>query len=172
VVRAMMLVRCNMLAKAIQAYAHWLPKPWWICSTPGLPFGAREGIAHASGDLAPLAHIATVMTRDLEEGDGGYSGKATYQGERWMGQKLWRRDLPAGAGSERGPGAFERMDFMTACGALAVHDENLLRHAQIAASLSLEALLGSAARSRSARRQQPAWPAGNCRKPAAPCRAR
>ncbi|MEA3232583.1 MAG: aromatic amino acid lyase [Thermodesulfobacteriota bacterium] len=35
----------------------------------------------ASGDLAPLAHIATVLTRDIGDGDGGYSGQARYKGE-------------------------------------------------------------------------------------------
>jgi len=46
-------------------------------------------------------------------------------------------------GAKEGLSLSNGMDMMVACGALAVHDgENLLRHAEIAAALSLEASLG------------------------------
>jgi histidine ammonia-lyase len=110
--------------------------------TPVVP---EKGSLGASGDLAPLAHIAVVMTRDSEEVEGDFSGFAAYQGEQLSGAQAMHR-----AGIERvvleakeGLALSNGIDFMAACGALAVYDaENLLRHAQMGAALSLEAMLG------------------------------
>jgi histidine ammonia-lyase len=87
------------------------------------------------------------MTRAPDEGaeEDGYSGYASYQGEQLSGAQAMQR-----AGIERlelqakeGLALSNGIDFMAACGALAVRDaENLLAHAQIGAALSLEALLG------------------------------
>lgn len=149
VVRAMMLIRANMLAKGNSGVRPVVAQTLVDMLNAGItPLVPEKGSLGASGDLAPLAHIATVMTRDLEEGDGGYSGKATYQGELLSGADAMRR-----AGLERlvleakeGLALSNGIDFMAACGALAVYDaENLLRHAQVAAALSLEALLGLSA---------------------------
>lgn len=149
VVRAMMLIRANMLAKGNSGVRPVVAQRLIEMLNAGItPLVPEKGSLGASGDLAPLAHIATVMTRDLEEGDGGYSGKATYQGELLEGAEAMRR-----AGLERlvleakeGLALSNGIDFMAACGALAVYEaENLLRHAQIGAALSLEALLGLSA---------------------------
>jgi histidine ammonia-lyase len=149
VVRAMMLIRVNMLAKGHSGVRPVVAQTLIDMLNAGVtPLVPEKGSLGASGDLAPLAHIAAVMTRDLEEGDGGYSGKAHYQGELLEGADAMRR---AGISrlvleAKEGLALSNGMDFMTACGALAVHDaENLLRHAQAAAGLSLEALLGLSA---------------------------
>jgi histidine ammonia-lyase len=149
VVRGMMLIRANMLAKGNSGVRPVVAQTLIDMLNAGItPLVPEKGSLGASGDLAPLAHIATVMTRDLEEGDGGYSGKATYQGELLEGAEAMRR-----AGLERlileakeGLALSNGIDFMAACGALAVYEaENLLLNAQIGASLSLEALLGLSA---------------------------
>ncbi len=149
VVRAMMVIRANMLAKGHSGVRPVVAQTLVDMLNAGVtPLVPEKGSLGASGDLAPLAHIATVLTRDLEEGDGGYSGKAIYMGELFDGAEAMRR-----AGIERivleakeGLALSNGMDFMSACGALAVHDaENLLRHGQAAAALSLEALLGLSA---------------------------
>jgi histidine ammonia-lyase len=107
--------------------------------TPWVP---GKGSLGASGDLAPLAHIAVVLTRD-EAGDGGYSGQAYYQGELLSGAEAMRR---AGLGrvvpeAKEGLALTNGTTFMAAAGALAVSDgHRLLRHAELAAALSFEAL--------------------------------
>ena len=109
----------------------------------------------ASGDLAPLAHIAAVLTRDAGDGDrgdcDGVDSDRGYSGQAWFeGKLLTGADAMARAGIERlileakeGLALSNGIDFMAAAGALAVHDaESLLAHAQIGAALSFEALLG------------------------------
>ncbi len=149
VVRAMMVIRANMLVKGHSGVRPRVAQTLIDLLNAGVtPVVPEKGSLGASGDLAPLAHIAVVMTRDLEEGDGGYSGMAYYQGELLEGAEAMRR---AGIerlvlGAKEGLALSNGTDFMAACGALAVYDaENLLRHSQAAAALSLEALLGLSA---------------------------
>jgi len=149
VVRAIMLIRANMLAKGHSGVRPLVAQTLIdMLNAEVTPLVPEKGSLGASGDLAPLAHIAAVLTRDLEEGDGGYSGQASYQGKLLSGAEAMRR-----AGIERlileakeGLALSNGIDFMAACGALAVFEaENLLRHAQLGAALSLEALLGLSA---------------------------
>ena len=158
IVRAMMTIRANMLAKGHSGVrpvvAQTLIDMLNAGVTPRVP---AKGSLGASGDLAPLAHIAAVLTRDAADsdcgdgdGDGvdcdrGYSGQAWFEGELLTGAEAMAR-----AGIERlvleakeGLALSNGIDFMAAAGALAVHDaESLLAHAQIGAALSFEALLG------------------------------
>ena len=150
VVRAMMLIRANTLVKGHSAVRPVLAQTLIDMLNAGVtPVVPKKGSLGASGDLAPLAHIAVVMTRDPDEqAQGGYSGYAVYEGDQLSGEEAMRR-----AGIERlaleakeGLALSNGIDFMAACGALAVRDaENLLAHAQIGAALSLEALLGLSA---------------------------
>jgi histidine ammonia-lyase len=149
VVRAIMLIRANMLAKGHSGVRPLVAQTLMDMLNAGVtPQVPEKGSLGASGDLAPLAHIAVVMTRDLEDGDGGYSGNAFYQGELLGGAEAMRR---AGINrltleAKEGLALSNGIDFMAASGALAVHDaENLLRHAQMGAALSLEAMLGLSA---------------------------
>jgi histidine ammonia-lyase len=155
VVRAMMLIRANMLAKGHSGVRPLVAQTLIDMLNAGVtPRVPEKGSLGASGDLAPLAHIAAVLTCDLEcaddggADDGGYSGKAWFEGELLDGAEAMRR---AGIGrltleAKEGLALSNGMDFMSACGALAVYDaENLLRHAQAAAALSLEALLALSA---------------------------
>lgn len=149
VVRAMMMIRANMLAKGHSGVRPVVAQTLVDMLNAGVtPLVPGKGSLGASGDLAPLAHIAVVMTRDIEEGDGGYSGQARLGDELLSGAEAM-----AQAGIERlvleakeGLALSNGIDFMAAAGALAVRDaENLVRHAQITAALSLEALLGISA---------------------------
>jgi histidine ammonia-lyase len=145
-VRAMMVIRANMLAKGLSGVRPIVSQTLVRMLNAGVtPIVPSKGSVGASGDLAPLAHIAAVMTRDIESGDGGYSGEA------WLGDELLSgAEAMSRAGIERlileakeGLALSNGIDMMAAAGALAVWDaENLLRHAEIAAALSLEALLG------------------------------
>ncbi len=149
VVRAMMVIRANMLAKGHSGVRPIVAQTLIDMLNAGVtPYVPSKGSLGASGDLAPLAHIAVVLSRDGEAADGGYSGRAWYGGELLDGAEAMRR-----AGIERlvleakeGLALSNGIDFMAAAGALAVCDaENLLAHAQIAAALSLEALQGLSA---------------------------
>jgi histidine ammonia-lyase len=146
IVRGMMLIRANVFAKGYSGVRPVVAQTLVEMLNAGVtPFVPCKGSLGASGDLAPSAHVAVVMTRDVEDGDGGYSGQA------WLDDQLMRgTEAMARAGIERlvpevkeGLSLTNTTDFMVAAGALATHDaENLLLHAEIAAGLSLEALLG------------------------------
>jgi histidine ammonia-lyase len=149
VVRAMMAIRANMLARGNSGARPLIAQTLIDMLNAGVtPLVPAKGSLGASGDLAPLAHIASVLSRDGDAADGGYSGKAWHRGELLDGAEAMRR-----AGIERpvllakeGLALSNGIDFMAACGALATFDaENLLAHAQAGAALSLEALAGLSA---------------------------
>lgn len=149
VVRAIMVIRANMFAKGHSGVRPALAQTLIDMLNAGVtPVVPEKGSLGASGDLAPLAHIAVVMTRDEVAEDGGYSGQAWYRGELLSGAEAMRR-----AGIERqvleakeGLALTNGIDFMAAMGALAVHDAgSLLAHAQLAAALSLEGVQGLSA---------------------------
>ncbi|HPM25362.1 MAG TPA: histidine ammonia-lyase, partial [Phycisphaerae bacterium] len=149
VVRAIMIIRANMFAKGHSGVRPVLAQTLIDMLNAGVtPVVPEKGSLGASGDLAPLAHIAVVMTRDEVAKDGGYSGQAWYGGELLSGAEAMHR-----AGLERqvleakeGLALTNGIDFMAAAGALAVHDaESLLAHAQLAAALSLEGMQGLSA---------------------------
>jgi histidine ammonia-lyase len=149
VVRAMMVIRANMLTKGLSGVRPLVAQTLIDMLNAGVtPYVPSKGSLGASGDLAPLAHIAVVMTRGIEESELEYSGQAWYAGELLSGAQAMDR-----AGIQRlvldakeGLALSNGIDFMAAAGALAVYDaEVLLLNAQIAAALSLEALLGLSA---------------------------
>ena len=144
IVRAMMLLRANTLAHGFSGARAAVAQTLIAMLNAGLtPVVPSKGSLGASGDLAPLAHIAVVLTCDLD--GGGYSGQAWLDGELLDGAAAMARARIARLVPEakEGLALTNGTDFMVAAGALAVHDAaNLLAHAQIAAALSLEALLG------------------------------
>ncbi|MEJ5365871.1 MAG: histidine ammonia-lyase [Desulfosoma sp.] len=102
-----------------------------------VPVIPEKGSVGASGDLAPMAHMALPLIG---------LGEVFYRGQRLEGAELLRRlgleplELEAGEGLALVNGT----QLMTALGALAVHDaQNLSKTADIAASVSLEVLMGS-----------------------------
>lgn len=145
VVRGMMLIRANMLARGLSGVSPSLAATLIEMLNAGVtPYVPAKGSLGASGDLAPLAHIAAVFTCAASR-PSAYSGQAWYGGELLSGAEAMAR-----AGIARQPlqakeglALTNGIDFMASAGALAVRDaENLLAHAQVAAALSLEALLG------------------------------
>jgi histidine ammonia-lyase len=144
-VRAMMAIRADTLARGTSGVRPLLVETYVAMLNAGVtPYVPAKGSLGASGDLAPLAHIAVVMTRDPEDSDReDYSGRAFHAGELLSGAEAMRR-----AGVERFvPGPKEGLaltngtTLMLAAAALAVLDaESLLDHADAAAALSLEAL--------------------------------
>jgi histidine ammonia-lyase len=149
VVRGMMLIRANMLARGSSGVRPAVAAALIAILNAGVtPHVPGKGSLGASGDLAPLAHIAVVLMADPDRPDGGPGGRAWLRGELMSGAEAM-----AQAGIERltleakeGLALTNGIDFMASAGALAVHDaENLLAHATIAAALGLEAMLGLSA---------------------------
>lgn len=144
-VRAMMLVRANSLARGVSGVRPALAETLIAMLNAGVtPWVPAKGSLGASGDLAPLASIAAVVTRDVEDGDGGYSGRAWFGGELLSGaEAMQRAGIPRLVPEAKdGLGLTNGTAMMVGIGALALHDsERLLRHAEIAAALSMEALM-------------------------------
>lgn len=148
IVRAMMLVRANIFAAGHSGIRPQVARLLLEMLNRGVtPWVPAKGSLGASGDLAPLAHIAVVLTRD-ESADGGYSGQAYFDGTLMSGAEAMNR---AGltrvvAEAKEGLSLTNGTTFMVAAGALAVHEaEVLIKHAEIAAALSFEALRGLSA---------------------------
>ncbi len=149
IVRAMMLVRANTLCTGHSGVRPLLVQTLIDMLNGGVtPCIPSKGSLGASGDLAPLSHMAVVLTRDIEDGDGGFSGMAWFNGEKLNGAEAMKR-----AGIERvKPAAKEGLalcngtTFMVSAGSIAIHRAlSLFENAQLAAALSLEALTGLSA---------------------------
>jgi histidine ammonia-lyase len=102
-----------------------------------LPVIPEKGSVGASGDLAPLAHLSLVLIG---------LGEAQYRGERLAGAEALRRCNVQPLRLEAGEGLalVNGTQVTTAIGGLAVSDAvRLSKMADIAASMSLEVLMGS-----------------------------
>ena len=147
IVRAMMVIRANTIAGGPSGIRPMVVETLIEMLNKGVtPYVPEKGSLGASGDLVPLAAIAVVATCDA---DGkGYSGKAWYAGELMSGDKAMRK-----AGIPRlkliakeGNSLINGTAFMAAVGCLAVDRcEKLIRHAEVATALSLEAMLAASA---------------------------
>ncbi len=100
-----------------------------------LPVIPEKGSVGASGDLAPLAHLALVLIGE---------GEADCKGQRLAGAKVLRNIglLPLELEAKEGLALLNGTQFMTAVGALAFSQiEILSRTADIIGAMSAEALL-------------------------------
>ncbi len=98
------------------------------------PFVCQKGSVGASGDLAPMSQIALLLMGE---------GKAYYKGELLDGKEAMdRAGIPIpGLQARDGLAAINGSNVLTAMSALFLYDaNNWLKQAEIAASMSLEAL--------------------------------
>ena len=140
VVRAMMLIRANTLAKGHSGCRLAVIEHLLRCLERGVhPVIPRQGSLGASGDLAPLAHIALVL---IGLGEAEVDGRIVPGGEALALAGLQPLELQAKEGLALTNGTA----LMAALGALAVVEaENAAAVADIAGCLSLEALHGTPA---------------------------
>ena len=137
-VRAVMALRIKDLARGhsgirLETVEHLIALlNWGVC--PVIP---EKGSVGASGDLAPLAHLALVLVG---------LGEAFYKGQKMTGQQVLSKcglkpiRLEAGEGLALVNGT----QVMTAIGGLALHDAvHLSKLTDIAAAMTLEVLMGS-----------------------------
>ncbi|MEW6240415.1 MAG: aromatic amino acid ammonia-lyase, partial [Chloroflexota bacterium] len=101
------------------------------------PVVCQKGSVGASGDLAPMAQAALLLMGE---------GEAFLNGERLAGSEAMRRaGIPIpGLQARDGLAAINGSNLLTAMSALAIYDmERWLKQAEIAAAMSIEALLGN-----------------------------
>jgi len=138
VVRAAMLLRANALAKGFSGARPQTVELLVEClNRKVLPHVPSRGSVGASGDLAPLAHLALPLVGE---------------GEAWVnGNRMAGADALAAAGLEpivleakEGLSLVNGTQFMAAFGALALaRARRLAKTADIACAMSVEALQGS-----------------------------
>ncbi|MFZ5821597.1 MAG: histidine ammonia-lyase [Chloroflexota bacterium] len=136
--RAIMLIRANTLAHGHSGIRVSTLKLLLDMLNRGLhPCIPEKGSLGASGDLAPLAHMALVMIGE---------GEAEYQGQVLPGREALRRAglEPVTLAAKEGLALTNGTSVMCALGTLAVcRAERLGRAADAAGCLSLEALHGT-----------------------------
>jgi histidine ammonia-lyase len=138
--RAMMLLRANVLAKGFSGCRPELVELLVALLNAGVhPVIPEKGSVGASGDLAPLAHLALVLVGD---GEAFFNGKRIAGGEalRLAGLK------PIVLAAKEGLALLNGTQAMTAVGTLAVARAlRVTQLADLAGAMSLEALMGTPA---------------------------
>ncbi|MGB2899143.1 MAG: histidine ammonia-lyase [Candidatus Acidiferrum sp.] len=136
--RAMMLLRANAIAKGLSGVRPRIVET--LCQMlnsrvhPVIP---SQGSVGASGDLAPLAHLAQVVIGE---------GRANFHGEILPGGEAMKRAgiTPVSLEAKEGLSLLNGTQGMLALLSLALHEaDSLVDSADVAASLSLDALRGS-----------------------------
>jgi histidine ammonia-lyase len=136
--RAMMLIRANVLAKGCSGIRPLVAQR--LCDllnagvTPVIP---SRGSVGASGDLAPLAHMALVLMGE---------GEAEYQDRRMPGgEALGQAGIePLALESKEGISLVNGTQAMLSVGCLALHAAELLTsQADVVCALTLDALRGT-----------------------------
>src|SRR5436853_826493 len=140
IVRAMMVLRANALAKGysgirvevVETLLEMLNKR--LC-----PIVPAKGSVGSSGDLAPLAHMTLVLLG---------KGEALYEGKRLPGAEAMKRAgiEPVKLKAKEGIALTNGTQFMSAIGVLTLLDaEALAKTADISGAMSLEAVKGRSA---------------------------
>ena len=137
-VRGMMLCRANVLAKG---YSGTRPsvvtRLLEFLNTKIHPVVPSQGSVGASGDLAPLAHLALALIGE---------GEAYFDQKRMTGEAVLRKNrlMPLQLGPKEGISLLNGTQGMLSLGTLALLSaETLVDTADVAASLSLDALKGT-----------------------------
>lgn len=137
VVRAMLVIRINTLMRGHSGIRVETLKALTAMLNAGVvPVVPEKGSVGASGDLAPLSHLAIVLL-------GG--GEAFYQGERLSGADALKRAglAPIRLSFKEGLALNNGTAQMLATGVLALDElEHLLELADLAAAMTLDAFAG------------------------------
>lgn len=136
--RAMMLLRANVIARGYSGARPILVDTLLAMLNAGLyPPIPEQGSVGASGDLAPLAHLALAL---IGEGDLFHERERASAASRLAAARI----APVRLGPKEGITLINGTQAHTAIAALAVVDAHRLwRIAHLAGAMSLEALLGT-----------------------------
>jgi histidine ammonia-lyase len=136
--RALLLLRCNVLAKGFSGIRpRTLQLALDMLNRDVVPVVPDRGSVGASGDLAPLAHLALVLIGE---------GEAFYGGERMPGGEALKRAglAPVVLEAKEGLALVNGTQAMCAVGTLALlRAEALAEAADLAGAMTVEGLLGS-----------------------------
>jgi histidine ammonia-lyase len=136
--RSMILLRANALAKGLSGTRPIVVETLLAMLNAGVhPVIPSQGSVGASGDLAPLAHLAHVVIGE---------GEALYKNEKLPGAEALKRAgiTPVALEAKEGLSLLNGTQGMLALLSLALFDADILADtADISASLSLDALRGS-----------------------------
>ena len=137
-VRAVMLLRANCLAKGFSGVRRETLELLLACLEKGIhPVIPEQGSVGASGDLAPLAHLALAL---VGEGEVEWNGKLLPSAEALRAAGLSAAVLEA----KEGLALINGTQLTTGLGALALHRLlRLLKAADLVAALTLDALKGT-----------------------------
>jgi len=137
-VRAMLVLRANVLGLGFSGVRPDVAVLLTDLLNAGIsPIVPEKGSVGASGDLAPLAHLSLPLIGE---------GEVTYQGKRFQSADAFRE---AGLSTvqleaKEGLALLNGTQAINAVGGLAIHRAlRVLRAANVAAAMSLEALLGT-----------------------------
>lgn len=138
VVRAMLLLRANALAKGHSGIRTEVVQLLIDCLNAGVhPRVPEQGSLGASGDLAPLSHLALVL---IGEGQAEVDGKLLSGAEALAAVGL----KPVSLEAKEGLALTNGTQLMSALGALIVLEaERLAKLADVIGAMSLDAQLGS-----------------------------
>src|ERR1700720_1423244 len=136
--RAMMILRANALAKGLSGIRPVVVETLCTMLNAGVhPVIPSQGSVGASGDLAPLAHLAQVVIGE---------GRASFEGEILAGAEAMRRAgiTPVALEAKEGLSLLNGTQGMLALLSLALYEADIAADtADVAAALSLDALRGS-----------------------------
>ncbi|MDX6384701.1 MAG: histidine ammonia-lyase, partial [Blastocatellia bacterium] len=136
--RAMLLLRANVLAEGFSGCRPVLVESLIAMIEGGVtPVIPAKGSVGASGDLAPLAHLALVVIGE---------GEAFFEGERLPGRSALDRAgiEPVELDAKEGLALLNGTQAMVAVGGLALHRaERVARLADVAGAMTLEAVRGT-----------------------------
>ena len=137
-IRAAMAARTNVIAHGNSGCRPEIPQTFVAMLNKGVtPVVCQKGSVGASGDLAPMAQMALLLMGE---------GEAFYQGRRMAGAEAMGAagiEVP-GLKARDGLAAINGSNLLTAMSALQVFDmERWLKQAEIAAAMTIEALLGN-----------------------------
>ncbi len=139
-VRAMLLLRATALSHGHSGVSLKLVEQILLVLNKGIcPLIPQQGSVGASGDLAPLAHLALVLIGE---------GRARYKGKELDGADALRAAglKPIRLGPKEGLALINGTQFMTAIGTLTLLEaEHLCDVADFAGAMSVEALRGTEA---------------------------
>ncbi len=137
VVRAMMLLRANVLAKGYSGVrVETVEKIIELLNRGIHPVVPEQGSVGASGDLAPLAHLALAF---IGEGDVEYKGKIYNSGELFKELGIKPLDLKA----KEGLSLINGTQYMSSVAAvILLKSKGLFKIADLSLSLTFDALMG------------------------------
>ncbi|WP_459129034.1 histidine ammonia-lyase [Guggenheimella bovis] len=136
-IRAILLLRINALSRGFSGIRlETLEELLWLLNEDIIPYVPSQGSLGASGDLAPLAHVISVILGE---------GKCKYHGEWISAKEMLEKEgkKPYDLAAKEGLALINGTQVMTAIGTLTLYDAmRLFDNITYVSGLTMEALRG------------------------------